>query len=256
MSAIVAIPARLKSTRFPRKVLADLCGKPMLWHVYQGASQSKFTKEIWIISDSEEVLDAAATWGANVALTSEDCPSGTDRIASVMDQLQADIVVNVQGDEPLITGHVVDSVIQALESDSADVATPVYRLNNLEELNDSNIVKVARASDGSAVYFSRGPVPFLRDVPKEQWMATAPFWGHVGLYAYRRDVLEGFAGLPQGNLEDLEKLEQLRLLEAGKRFIAVELGYRPQAVDVPEDLQRVETIMRTAAHSSSAVIGK
>jgi 3-deoxy-manno-octulosonate cytidylyltransferase (CMP-KDO synthetase) len=227
-------------------VLADICGKPMLWHVYQGVSQAKSIEEIWIISDSQEVLDAARSWGAKTALTSEDCPSGTDRIASVMDQLQADIVVNVQGDEPLITGQVVDSVIQALENDPADVATPVYRLNSLEELNDSNIVKVARASDGSAVYFSRSPVPFLRDVPKEQWMATAPFWGHVGLYAYRRDVLEGFSSLQQGNLENLEKLEQLRLLEAGKRFMAVELDYRPQAVDVPEDLLKVEHLMGQA----------
>jgi 3-deoxy-manno-octulosonate cytidylyltransferase (CMP-KDO synthetase) len=226
-------------------VLADICGKPMIWHVYQGVSAAQSIEEIWIISDSQEVLDAAHSWGAKTALTSEDCPSGTDRIASVMDRFDSDIVVNVQGDEPLITGQVVDSVVQALSNSSADIATPVYRLKTLEELNNPNVVKVARASDGSAIYFSRSPVPHLRDVATESWLSTEPFWGHAGIYAFRRQVLEEFPKLPQGRLENLEKLEQLRLLEAGKRFMTVELDYRPHAVDVPEDLKKVQILLQS-----------
>ena len=248
MSAIVAIPARLKSVRFPRKVLADICGKPMLWHVFQGVSQAKSISEVWVLSDSQEVVDQALSWGANSMLTSEDCPTGTDRIASVIGQLQADIIVNVQGDEPLIRGEVVDALVSALERSRADVATPVYRLKTMEELNNPNVVKVARALDGTALYFSRSPIPHLRDVEPTEWLSKAAFWGHAGVYAFGREVLEEFSRIPLGSLETMEKLEQLRLLEAGKRFISVELEYRPQAVDVPEDLERVVRIINETGH--------
>ena len=147
MRAVVAIPARMKSTRLPGKVLADINGKPMLWHVYQGASQAQRISEVWIITDSQEVYDQASSWGAQVLMTEEHWPSGTARIASVANNLTAEIIVNVQGDEPLINGGVVDSLIEKLEASDADVATPVYRITNVEDVNNPNVVRVVRAAD-------------------------------------------------------------------------------------------------------------
>ena len=243
MTAIVAIPARMKSTRFPGKVLAGIQGKPMLWHVYQGASQAQLISSVWVITDSTQVYDVASSWGARVLMTSEDCPSGTARIASVAGQLEADIVVNVQGDEPLITGDVVDSLISNLQDSGADVATPVYRITNMEDVTNPNVVKVVRASDGSALYFSRSPVPYVRGLESSEWLSTTPFWGHAGVYAYRRHVLQEYLDLPEGSMERAEKLEQLRLLEAGKRLLTIEIDYRPEAVDTPEDLEKVKRII-------------
>lgn len=243
MTAIVAIPARLKSTRFPRKVLAEIHGKPMLWYVYQGVSQAQSVSAVWILTDSQEVLETARSWGAMTLMTSEDCPSGTDRIASVVDVLDADIVVNVQADEPLISGAVIDQLVSALQGSDADVATPVYRITRVEEVTSPNVVKVVRASDGRALYFSRSPVPYVRDSERETWPTRVSFWGHAGVYAFRRNVLLEYAQLPVGQLEGAEKLEQLRLLEAGKHILAVEIDYRPHAVDVPSDLDLVAAML-------------
>ena len=243
MSAIVAIPARLKSTRFPRKVLADIHGRPMLWHVYQGVFRARSIDQVWVLTDSQEVLDAASSWGARTMMTPEECPSGTARIVSALEALDADIIVNVQADEPLIPGSVVDAVVEALEASDALVATPVYAITRLEDLSNPNVVKVVRAAGGQALYFSRSPVPYVRDCPPDEWLSRAAFWGHVGVYAYRRQVLLEYPSMPKGHLEDTEKLEQLRLLEAGKGILAVEIDYRPVAVDVPSDLEVVKAML-------------
>lgn len=247
MSVIVAIPARLKSTRFPRKVLADIHGKPMLWHVYQGVSKAARIDAVCVLTDSQEVAEEAASWGARTLMTAEECPSGTARIASVIEQLNADVVVNVQADEPLITGAVVDAVVGALEESEIEVATPVYPLTTVAEVIDPNVVKVVRTADGRALYFSRSPIPHVRDVPQQDWLSHSPFWGHVGVYGYRREVLRQYAQLPEGRLEGPEKLEQLRLLEAGTGILTVEIDYRPHAVDVPGDLEAVKSILRAAS---------
>ena len=246
MSAIVAIPARLKSTRFPRKVLADIHGRPMLWYVYQAVSRSRRIDAVWVLTDSEEVLETASTWGAKVLMTSEDCPSGTARIASVLDVLDADIIVNVQADEPLIKAEVVDGLVNALERGDADVATPVYYIESVRDVMNPNVVKVVRASDGGALYFSRSPVPYVRDIEPEDWLSTIPFWGHAGLYAYRHSALREYANLPETPLEKAEKLEQLRLLAAGIQIVTVEIDYRPRGVDVPSDLEVVKGILAPA----------
>jgi len=247
MSAIVAIPARIKSTRFPGKVLADIHGNPMLWHVYQGVSQATSITDIWVVTDSQEVFDLASSWGARALMTSEDCPSGTARIASVADQLNAEIVVNVQGDEPMITGQVVDTLVTRLQASDADIATPVYRITNMEDVTNPNVVKVVRSPDHRAIYFSRSPVPYVRDLALSEWLSAAPFWGHAGVYAFRHQVLLDYLRLPEGTLETVEKLEQLRLLEAGRQFLTVEIDYRPEAVDTPEDLEGVKKIIADPA---------
>lgn len=243
MSAIVAIPARLQSSRFPRKVLADIHGRPMLWHVLQGVSTAQRIGQVFVLTDSQEVVDAAASWGTTALMTDPECPSGTARIASVIDQMDGDIVVNVQADEPLITGKVVDAVVEALENGEGEVATPVYRLSMARELADSNVVKVVRGTGGRALYFSRSPIPHVRGAELNDWLNHTSFLGHVGVYAYRRSVLCQYVQLPEGQLETVEKLEQLRLLEAGKQILTVEIDYRPQAVDVPADIEVVEGIM-------------
>ena len=237
----------MKSTRFPGKVLADVHGKPMLQYVYEGVFQADSISEVWVITDSQLVYDIASSWGAKVLMTSEDCPSGTARIASVVDQLQADIVVNVQGDEPLITGQVINALVTSLQDSDADVATPVYQITNMEDVNNPNVVKVVRSPDRRALYFSRSPIPHVRDLEPGEWLSAAPFWGHAGVYAYRRNVLIDYLRLPEGLMERAEKLEQLRLLEAGRQFLTVEIDYRPEAVDTPEDLEEVRKIIAVPA---------
>ena len=176
-------------------------------------------------------------------MTSADCPSGTSRIASVIGQLDADIIINVQGDEPLMNSDIVDIMVSSLENSDADVVTPVYRIDTAEDITNLNINKVVRASDNTALYFSHSPIPHVRDEPVENWPSLAPYWGHVGVYGYRRNVLEEYSRLPEGQLERVEKLEQLRLLEAGKKILTVEIDYHPLGVDVPEDLDRVKALI-------------
>ena len=180
----------------------------MLWYVFQGVKKAKLISSVSILTDSTEVFDAASTWGANAIMTSEECPSGTDRIASVIGQLDADIVINVQGDEPLMTGAIVDTMVANLEASDADVVTPVYRIYTAEDLTNVNINKVVRASDNTALYFSRSPIPHVRDLDITDWLSTTPFWGHAGVYAYRRAVLQEYLRLPEGVMERVEKLQQ------------------------------------------------
>ena len=215
----------------------------MLWHVYQGASKAKLVSDIWVLTDSEEVYAEAASWGAKALMTSAECPSGTARIASVMDRLEGDIVVNVQADEPMISGQVVDAVVAALEESDADAATPVYRIFKREEITDPNLVKVVRDAEGRALYFSRSPIPHVRDLDLDEWPSATIFWGHVGLYAYRRKTLVEYLELPEARLEAAEKLEQLRLLEFGKQIITVEIDHRLYGVDTPADLEHVKRIL-------------
>ena len=246
MSAIVAIPARMESSRFPGKVLADINGQPMLWHVLQGVATAKKVNAVWVVTDSQEVQSAVTSWGAQVLMTRPDCPSGTARIASVIDQLKADTIINVQGDEPLISGEVIDLVAEALETSGSSVATPIFRISESEDVFNQNLVKVVRDARGRALYFSRSAIPHVRDVEPAAWPSVTPFWGHVGVYAYRRQVLENLNLLPESPLESAEKLEQLRFMEAGLIIQTVEVEYRSQGVDTPEDLEQVKKILQGA----------
>ena len=221
----------------------------MLWYVYQRVSHANSVSDVWVLTDSEEVLEEALSWGAKAAMTSEDCPSGTARIASVIDDLKADIIVNVQGDEPLILGSVIDAVATDLDSNDADVSTPIYRITDIGNVTGNTVNKVVRATNGDALYFSRSPIPYVRDAAQSEWLNSTVFWGHVGVYAFRRNVLEEYHLLPEGKLEEVEKLEQLRLLEAGKRIHTVEIDYRPVGVDVPEDLELVKGMLDPADYA-------
>jgi 3-deoxy-manno-octulosonate cytidylyltransferase (CMP-KDO synthetase) len=240
---VAVIPARLGSTRLPRKVLADIAGKPLIQHVWERVRQSIRIHEIIIATDSEEIQEVAGSFGAEVIMTSPDCRSGTERIASVFDQLDGDLILNVQGDEPLIPPTLIDDLIAKWQAQPCDMITAVYQIPSHEELIDPTVVKVVRARNGFALYFSRTPIPYIRDVPQEEWVEKHVYWGQIGVYGYSRSILKSFFTFPDSELENSERLEQLRFLEAGKSIFTIETDYRSIDVDLPADLARVREII-------------
>jgi 3-deoxy-manno-octulosonate cytidylyltransferase (CMP-KDO synthetase) len=243
MIAIAVIPARLGSTRLPRKILADLNGHPLLWHVWNRVRQSQVIAAVYVATDSNEVRATVESWGGQVFMTNPNCRSGTERVAECLGHLNGDLIVNVQGDEPLIDPSLLDALVDSWRLNPTDVVTPIYPIRSLEELCDPNAVKVARSTNGYAIYFSRSAIPFLRDVPLDRWLDTQTFWGHTGVYGYSPDALAAYRGLPVGTLELSEKLEQLRFLEAGYRILTIETEYRSVSVDIHADLEKVRIIL-------------
>jgi 3-deoxy-manno-octulosonate cytidylyltransferase (CMP-KDO synthetase) len=233
----------MASTRLPGKVLLDIAGRPMLWHVWQRVMQMQTTVTVTVAADSDAIADRVMAWGGRAVLTDPACQSGTERIASIVDQLRGDLIINVQGDEPLIDPDLLDRLVTVAQSADAAVTTPIYAIERATDITDPHVVKVVCAADGAALYFSRSPIPFVRDVAQTEWLHTMRFWGHIGVYAFRRELLEAYAGLPIGRLERAERLEQLRFLEAGYRIQTL-IAERPAiAVDTPEDLRRVRAII-------------
>lgn len=230
----VVIPARYASTRFPGKVLAQLAGKPMIQHVFERASASK--ADICLIAaDDQRVIDACKAFGATAIMTDPELPSGTDRIAAALKGVEADVVINVQGDEPLLPTEAINSLIdRMLQSDSPEMAT-IGVQGSREELDNPNKVKLVKSNSGKALYFSRSMIPFLRTGGVDM-----PVYLHWGIYAYRRDVLEKFVNMPAGNLENCEKLEQLRALENDIDIQVLITDLESVGVDTPEDLVRAE----------------
>jgi len=243
MKSIAIIPARLASTRLPGKVLADICGKPLIQHVWERVSQAKRISSVIVATDSMEVVEVVSAWGGKAILTDPACQSGTERIASILDQLEADLILNVQGDEPLVDPRMLEALVAGWMAAPSDLITPVYRITNTEDLRNPNIVKVARAQDGRALYFSRSPIPYVRDWPMEKWLERQAFLGHIGVYGYRRAVLEKYAELPASPLQKAESLEQLRFLEAGFTIQTVETTYHSISVDTLEDLEKVRSFL-------------
>lgn len=243
MKISVIIPARLGSTRLLRKVLADIHGHPLIWHVWHRANQAKKIDRVIIATDSDEVSNVMMGYGADVLLTSPECRSGTERIVSLIDQLDADLVINVQGDEPLISPTLIDNLVDAWLQDPCDMITAARRIEDPAALSNPNLVKVVRAADNRALYFSRSPVPYLRDADPKNWLDHGDFWLHIGIYGYARHLLKAYPGLPESKLENMEKLEQLRFLEAGYTIRVIETDYQPHAVDTYEDLEVVRRII-------------
>ncbi len=190
-------------------------------------------------TDSSEVYEVVRAWGGNAIMTSPDCTCGTERIASIVDELDAEIIVNVQGDEPMIEPELIDNLISAALKSDADMVTPVTKINETSVLMSPNTVKVVRAFDGMALYFSRSPVPFIRGVDPGDWVQNSDFWLQIGTYAFARNALKEYTGWIETPLEALEKVEQLRFLEHGKRILTFAAESQSMAVDVPEDLERV-----------------
>lgn len=243
---VVAIPARLAATRLPGKPLRLIGGKPLVWHVAQRALDAG-AREVWLAADDARILDAVAVDGVRGVLTSSDHPSGTDRLAecAVLAGWPDDlIVVNLQGDEPFAPPLGIRAVAALLARSDCEIATLAAPITDRATLFDPNVVKVVADAHERALYFSRAPMPWDRDgFPDEQdGPLSADTWlRHIGIYAYRVGFLRRFAALPPGRLEQLEKLEQLRVLEAGHRIaVALTPEAFPPGVDTPEDLERAE----------------
>ena len=236
------IPARFASTRFPGKVLAHIAGKTMLQHVYQRASLSTYLTSVIIGTDDERVYSVAKSFGARVRMTRSDHLSGTDRVAEVASAENADIIVNIQGDEPLISPAAIDAAILPLVHEPELVmGTLKKRIEDPREITDPNVVKVVTDRAGDAIYFSRCAIPFERGTS-----SGTPYFKHIGLYVYQRDFLLAYSALPVGPLETAERLEQLRALENGYRIRVVETEYESLGVDTLEDLERVSKLFNTS----------
>ena len=243
-ATIVAIPARLRSSRLPRKVLADIAGRTMLRRTHDLAVASE-AGPVLVLTDDDEVAQEVRGFGGDVLLTDPALESGTARIASVADRLDADIVVNLQGDAPLTDPQVVAACAREhAASGAAHVTMPVYRMRRAEDVHDPSVVKVVRAHDDRVLYCSRSPVPHVRDAAPEDWPVAASIWGHVGLYVYSSAFLHDFAELPRSPLEDTERLEQLRWLEAGLHLHTFEVQPQGPSVDTPAQLERVRAAFR------------
>jgi 3-deoxy-manno-octulosonate cytidylyltransferase (CMP-KDO synthetase) len=247
MQVSVVIPARLASTRLPRKVLADLGGKPVVQHVWERAARMRRATEVLVATDSEEVAAAVAGWGGQFVMTSPECRSGTERIASILSGLRGSFILNVQGDEPFIETALLDALAERFASAGGDVVTPVYAIRDYAMLMNPAVVKVARAADGHALYFSRSAIPHRRGVPPEEWTTRGTYWGHLGVYGYARAVLECYPSLPESALEVAESLEQLRFLEAGLCIQTVETAYHAVAIDTPSDLEHARALLAKGA---------
>jgi 3-deoxy-manno-octulosonate cytidylyltransferase (CMP-KDO synthetase) len=244
-SIIAIIPARFGSTRFPGKALVLIKGKPMIQWVYERTRRAKLIDQVVVATDDERILTAVKSFGGAAVMTSSAHTTGTDRIAEVAKTLTCDIVVNVQGDEPLIQPEMIDEAIMPLKQDaSIPMGTLCGKIRNSEEAFDPNVVKVVFDKNGFALYFSRAPIPWDRDrwAGKTSWKELTldgPLYKHIGLYVYRRDFLLNFAQMPQSTLECIEKLEQLRVLEHGYRIKTVVTEHESFGVDIPGDLGKI-----------------
>lgn len=243
MKAIGVIPARWGATRFEGKVLADLLGKPVIQHVWENAKKAKTLDSLIIACDDERIIKVVDGFGGKAVYTSPDQPSGTDRLAEVVNPLDVKIVVNIQGDEPLVKPIMIDNLVMALEGEkAAQMATMIKRIEDESELTNSNVVKVVVDKNGYALYFSRYAIPYNRTGEKDE-KKRPRYFKHIGLYAFTKDFLFTFRNLPKSSLENAEKLEQLRVLEYGHKIKTVETKFDTVGVDTPEDLIRVREIL-------------
>jgi 3-deoxy-manno-octulosonate cytidylyltransferase (CMP-KDO synthetase) len=236
MDVIGVIPARYASSRFEGKVLANILGKPMIQHVWERARESKMLNDLIIACDDDRVKEVAEHFGAKVVFTSRGHGSGTDRLSEIVQPLDVKVVINIQADEPLIHFTMIDSLAYAmLEDESLVMATLIKRVVNEDEINNPNIVKVVIDKDNFALYFSRAPIPYLREKGTK-----SIYYKHIGLYAYTKDFLFTFRNLPASDLEKMESLEQLRALESGYKIKTVLTNFETIGVDTPEDLEAVK----------------
>ncbi|MGA1870450.1 MAG: 3-deoxy-manno-octulosonate cytidylyltransferase [bacterium] len=235
---IIIIPARYSSSRFPGKPLAEIDKLPMIQHVYERAKKTKYHDEVIVATDDMRIFEAVRKFDGKVVMTKVDHQSGTDRVAEVAQDREADIIVNVQGDEPLINPSAIDQAIEPLvEDEHLAMSSLMTRIRNEEECSDSNIVKVVVDQQNNALYFSRSCIPYPRHKEGLQ------IYKHVGIYVYRKDFLLRLSAMEQTPLERTESLEQLRVLENGFRIRMVNTNYESISVDTPEDLEYIHSIL-------------
>jgi 3-deoxy-manno-octulosonate cytidylyltransferase (CMP-KDO synthetase) len=239
---IVVIPSRYASTRLPGKPLVLLAGKPMVQHVYERAKQAQTVHRVIVATDDQRIVEAVKAFGGEARMTRTDHRTGTERIAEVAVHEPGDVFVNVQGDEPMIDPVAIDTAIGALlEEPQAQIATVATPIRHAGDIMDPNVVKTVLDFDDNALYFSRAPIPWIRDT---QQKLHVKYWKHLGLYVFQRETLLEYTTLPQGELEKIEQLEQLRWLENGWKIRVAEVAHDAVSVDVPEDVARVEKLMQ------------
>jgi 3-deoxy-manno-octulosonate cytidylyltransferase (CMP-KDO synthetase) len=247
LQVTAVLPARYGSTRFPGKPLALIAGKPMIQHVYERVSAAGLVSRVIVATDDQRIVDCVKSFSGEVLLTRADHPTGTDRLAEVARAIESELIVNVQGDEPLIQPQMIDhAVAPLLDNDHIQMGTLAAEIDNIEDFYSPNVVKVVRDLQNFALYFSRAPIPWPRDLKPEQiaqQLSTLGILRHIGLYVYRRSLLLDYPTWPKTPLESLENLEQLRALERGIKLYVGETGFSCHGVDTPEDLKRVEALL-------------
>jgi 3-deoxy-manno-octulosonate cytidylyltransferase (CMP-KDO synthetase) len=246
MKVVGVIPARYASTRLPAKPLVDLLGRPMVLRVVDRVRLAKNIDHIVVATDDERIAAVVRADGAEAVMTSPDIRSGSDRVAAVAERIFGDIFVNIQGDEPLIAPEMIDEAV-AVVRDHADVSmgTLIRPLEEPADVTNPSVVKVAVAANGDALYFSRSAIPHIRDESDpNRWMSSGLLYKHIGIYVFRRDFLKVFTTLPEGRLERLEKLEQLRVLEAGHRIRTAVTKHDSIPIDTPDDVTRVVALLK------------
>ncbi|HZL08683.1 MAG TPA: 3-deoxy-manno-octulosonate cytidylyltransferase [Prolixibacteraceae bacterium] len=245
MNFIGIIPARFQSTRFPGKPLALLGGKPIIQWVYENAE--KALENIYVATDDERIYQAVEAFGGKAVYTSANHQSGTDRCAEaalkVAEKLKFDVVINIQGDEPFIRPEQIESLKACFNSPEAEIATLIRPVLNVADVSNINRPKVVINKNQEAMYFSRSPIPFVRDSPPEEWLSRNAFYNHIGMYAYRFDILLELTKLPVGILEKAESLEQLRWLENGYRIKTAQTQFENIGIDTPEDLEQAREFL-------------
>ena len=258
MKVAAIIPARYASQRLPGKAMIEIAGKPMIVHVYERVAQSDALDSVIVATDDERIADAVRAVGGNVAMTRADHASGTDRVAEVATDLDADLIVNVQGDEPLFNPKMLDDALAPFKTNSdLRFGTLRAKIRETNDIFDSNCVKVVVDLNDFALYFSRAPIPFARGLMNlrggHAGFSGTPderpdYWKHLGLYIYQRDFLLEYTQWPSGNLEQIERLEQLRAMEHGIRIICPLTQYDTISVDTPNDLKRVKGLIENGHH--------
>jgi 3-deoxy-manno-octulosonate cytidylyltransferase (CMP-KDO synthetase) len=248
------IPARYGAQRFPGKPLAMIAGKTLVQRVYEQAAKAKRVDKVVVATEDTRILEAVESYGGDAMLTSPECATGTDRVAEVARQYDCELVLNIQGDEPLMRPEMIDQLVEGMLADTGcAMGTLARKINAAEQLTNPNVVKVVIGKTGNALYFSRSQIPFVRDVvaavpaAAPGTGATTTFLKHLGIYAFRREFLFKFVALPQSELEKAEKLEQLRALENGFGIKVWVTPFDSIGVDTPEDVQLVEEILRHEA---------
>lgn len=239
------IPARYASTRFPGKPLIDIRGKSMIQRVYEQASKSSSLDKVVVATDDERIKEHVLAFGGNVVMTAEDHPSGTDRCWDALQQIEGkyDYVINIQGDEPFIDPSQIDTLAAVLKDGTTELATLIIPVDNHEVLFDMGEVKVVLNDNMEGMYFSRMVIPYIKGVPQENWHQHHDYYRHVGMYAYRTDVLEKLTALPVSTLEKAESLEQLRWLQKGFKIKCAITQFDSHCIDTPEDVEKVLRLM-------------
>ena len=247
MKVLGIIPSRYESTRFPGKSLIDIMGKTMIQRVYEQAKKSKQLDDLVVATDDQRIFEEVKGFGGSVIITGKHHKNGTERCLEVAESLQAQFVVNIQGDEPFIQPEQIDKLCSIISSDT-DLATLIKRIKDPSDLGNPNLVKVVKSLDDHALYFSRSPIPFDRPMNKAPTLPSKKiYWKHIGIYAYRTEVLSQIVKLEESALEKMESLEQLRWLENGYKIKTAETHFESIGIDTPEDLDHLIAKMKTDA---------